>query len=101
MADSPEEPGHDPLVRLAALLGRLPGIGEKSALRLALALVRSDGEYVQALAETIDSVCSFGETIDETVRLAGCQLRDGGSLDRNVRRGRTKGRHDEQQAALA
>lgn len=43
----------NPLQRLAALLTRLPGVGEKSALRLALALVRSDSEYVHALADAI------------------------------------------------
>lgn len=46
----------DPLRRLASLLARLPGIGEKSALRLALAIVRSDGEYVAALADALRSV---------------------------------------------
>jgi len=43
----------DPLRRLSGLLSRLPGIGEKTALRLALALVRADSEYVAALAEAI------------------------------------------------
>lgn len=46
----------DPLRRLASLLARLPGIGEKSALRLALAIVRSDGEYVTALADALQTV---------------------------------------------
>jgi recombination protein RecR len=46
----------DPLRRLTALLARLPGIGEKSALRLALAIVRSEDEYVRGLAEAITEV---------------------------------------------
>lgn len=46
----------NPLQRLAALLTRLPGIGEKTALRLALSLVKADGEYVQALADAIAGV---------------------------------------------
>lgn len=46
----------NPLQRLAALLTRLPGIGEKTALRLALALVRSDSEYVRALGEAISAI---------------------------------------------
>lgn len=46
----------NPLQRLAALLTRLPGIGEKTALRLALALVRSDSEYVRALGEAIAAI---------------------------------------------
>jgi recombination protein RecR len=53
---SSEDRDHDPLARLAALLGRLPGIGEKSALRLALALVRAEPEYVAKLVEAIAGV---------------------------------------------
>lgn len=48
--------GHDPLLRLTKLLARLPGIGEKSALRLALAIVRSNAEYTRALSEAITDV---------------------------------------------
>ncbi|KIG13606.1 Recombination protein RecR [Enhygromyxa salina] len=48
--------GGDPLRRLTKLLARLPGIGEKSALRLALAIVRSDDEYSRALSEAIADV---------------------------------------------
>lgn len=46
----------DPLSRLTGLLARLPGIGEKSALRLALAVVRSDPEYVEALSQAVLAV---------------------------------------------
>lgn len=46
----------DPLRRLTALLARLPGIGEKSALRLALSIIRSDDEYVRGLADAIIEV---------------------------------------------
>lgn len=46
----------NPLQRLAVLLARLPGIGEKTALRLALALVKADAEYVEALAAAIAEV---------------------------------------------
>lgn len=46
----------DPLARLSGLLARLPGIGEKSALRLALAIVRSDAAYVEALSESVLAV---------------------------------------------
>lgn len=46
----------DPLQRLSALLSRLPGIGDKTALRLALAIVKSDPEYVRALGEALGSV---------------------------------------------
>jgi recombination protein RecR len=46
----------DPLLRLTKLLARLPGIGEKSALRLALAIARSSDEYTRALSAAIDDV---------------------------------------------
>ena len=46
----------DPLARLTKLLARLPGIGEKSALRLALAIARSSDEYTRALSDAIDEV---------------------------------------------
>ncbi|MEE9382410.1 MAG: recombination mediator RecR [Nannocystaceae bacterium] len=49
-------PSSDPLQRLARLLSRLPGIGEKSSLRLALAIVRSDAEYPAALADAIRDI---------------------------------------------
>jgi recombination protein RecR len=51
-----EQGSGDPLRRLTTLLARLPGIGEKSALRLALAIVRSDAAYGQALASAITQV---------------------------------------------
>ena len=50
------ETATDPLRRLAALLARLPGIGEKSALRLALAIVRGDPEFARTLGEAIGEV---------------------------------------------
>jgi recombination protein RecR len=42
-----------PLKRLVEQLSRLPGIGEKSATRLAFFVLRSDETYAQALAEAI------------------------------------------------
>lgn len=47
-----------PLERLTALLARLPGIGEKSALRLALAISDADAEYTDALADAIREAAS-------------------------------------------
>ena len=46
----------DPLSRLTGLLARLPGIGEKSARRLALAIVRGDAAFVEALSEAVLAV---------------------------------------------
>lgn len=64
VSGEPREPGGggesggagDPLRRLTKLLARLPGIGEKSALRLALAIVRSNEDYSRALAQAISEV---------------------------------------------
>ncbi len=53
----PESSG-DPIRRLATLLARLPGIGEKSALRLALSIVRGDADYARALSEAIGAAHS-------------------------------------------
>jgi recombination protein RecR len=44
------------LTRLVRELARLPGIGEKTATRLALFVLRADGEYAQNLAEAIVAV---------------------------------------------
>lgn len=43
----------DPLKRLTTLLSRIPGIGEKSALRHALWIAKADPEYTSALANAI------------------------------------------------
>ena len=44
------------LTRLIRELSRLPGIGEKTATRLALFVLRADGEYAHALADAIVAV---------------------------------------------
>jgi recombination protein RecR len=44
------------LARLVRELGRLPGIGEKTATRLALFVLRSPGDYAHGLAEAILAV---------------------------------------------
>lgn len=43
----------DPVIRLTAALGRLPGIGPRSAERLALHLVQADVSDVEQLAEAM------------------------------------------------
>jgi recombination protein RecR len=45
-----------PLKRLFEQLTRLPGIGEKSATRLAFFLLRADTDYPQALADAITAL---------------------------------------------
>lgn len=46
----------DPIRTLSGLLARLPGIGEKTATRHALAIAKSPAEYTEALADAITSV---------------------------------------------
>ena len=83
MSDRPAS--GDPLRRLTTLLSRLPGIGEKSALRLALAIVRSNADYVRALAEAIESAatrmrqCSICRDLaaDEVCEICRDPRRDG------------------------
>lgn len=57
MSMRPDDPsGTDPLRRLSGLLARLPGIGDKSAMRLALALVKAEPDYLRALSTAIEGV---------------------------------------------
>lgn len=56
MRGSGDDGGADPLRRLSGLLARLPGIGDKSAMRLALALVKAEPDYLRALSKAIDGV---------------------------------------------
>ncbi len=46
----------DPLAELVALLGRLPGIGERTATRLAYFVLTQDREYAGALASSLESL---------------------------------------------
>lgn len=43
----------DPIDRLTTLLKRLPGLGEKSAMRQALAIVAAGPEYIRVLAAAV------------------------------------------------
>ena len=44
---------HDPVSKLVFELSKLPGIGEKTATRLAYFILKQDAEYAQALSESI------------------------------------------------
>jgi recombination protein RecR len=67
MAQLPE-----PIIALTAALGKLPGIGPRSAERIALHLVQADVPAVQQLAQTILTartrirLCSFCGALTET-----------------------------------
>jgi recombination protein RecR len=47
---------HDPIARLTVLLARLPGVGEKTAQRLAFHILKSPPEYAQELAEALGAL---------------------------------------------
>jgi len=89
MSEGGGPPGDaDPLRKLSVLLARLPGIGEKSALRLALSIVRADPEYKAVLAETIDKVRTTMRSCDTcrdlshaaTCSICGDARRDRGTI---------------------
>jgi recombination protein RecR len=62
----------EPINNLIRAISRLPGIGEKSATRLALFVLNADREYVAALADAIATVkekvslCSVCMTFSDT-----------------------------------
>jgi recombination protein RecR len=58
------------LARLVQELGRLPGIGEKTATRLAMFILNSDREYVEGLAEAIWAVKAETTLCQECFSLA-------------------------------
>ncbi len=68
--------------RLIEELNRLPGIGPKSAQRLAYFLLRAPGEQVKALAEAIINIkekiifCSICQNITETDPCLICRSRE-------------------------
>jgi recombination protein RecR len=68
----------DPIARLVRELARLPGIGEKSAQRLAFHVLEAGAEYAQALAEAVVGVvrdvrcCSSCQTLTERDPCAIC-----------------------------
>lgn len=51
-------PSSDPLEQLRALIARLPGVGPKSAYRMALHIVRCEDRYALALASAIEQAKS-------------------------------------------
>lgn len=55
----------DPLARLVQALGRLPGIGEKTATRLAFFVLRQGAEYARDLAEAL---------VEATERVGYCRV---------------------------
>lgn len=72
---------------LISLLTRLPGIGRKSALRMAYYLLKADQRYAEALAERIGSLqgeihfCSICGSYTET---DPCPVCDGLDRDRRI-----------------
>lgn len=62
-----------PLQRLVYQLSRLPGVGEKTATRLAFFILRSDVEYARSLS---DAVLSLKDSIQLCSRCLGFTERD-------------------------
>jgi recombination protein RecR len=78
----------DPLAELVALLGRLPGIGERTATRLAYFVLAEDATYARAVAgslaalhERVRRCASCGNfTSSERCRICTDPRRDGATL---------------------
>ncbi|MCA9605628.1 MAG: recombination protein RecR [Myxococcales bacterium] len=64
----------DPIGELVALLSRLPGIGERTATRLAHHVLATDAEYARALGESLAAIH------DRVVRCARCANFCGGPI---------------------
>ncbi len=77
----------EPVQRLIDELGRLPGIGPKSAQRLTFFLLRAPEEQLQALAEAIQQIklrttfCAVCQNITET---SPCYICSHTSRDRSI-----------------
>ncbi|MSQ14795.1 MAG: recombination protein RecR [Dehalococcoidia bacterium] len=80
-------PVAEPVQRLIDELGRLPGIGPKSAQRLTYFLLRVPDEQIQALAEAIQQIkerttlCSICQNITES---DPCNICSHSSRDRSI-----------------
>lgn len=78
----------EPINNLIRAISRLPGIGEKSATRLALFVLNADREFVASLAEAIATVkekvslCSVCMTFSDTdpCRICSDAGRDAGTV---------------------
>lgn len=78
----------DPIARLIQALSRLPGIGEKTATRLAFHVLRSDPSFARDLAEALVDASTRTRLCDRCLNLTGDQLcavcadprRDGGLI---------------------
>ena len=78
----------EPVARLIEELGKLPGIGPKTASRLTFFLLRADADQAQALAEAIQAMraqvtlCTrcFNITVGELCRICGGATRDQSKL---------------------
>ena len=68
----------NPIDRLIQELSKLPGIGEKTATRLAYFILRSKGDYPKRLTDAVQNVteniyyCDLCQNISETQRCSVC-----------------------------
>jgi recombination protein RecR len=77
----------EPIIQLIKRLARLPGIGEKTASRLALHILRSSREEARELAESIIAVKEKITLCSQCCNLTDadpCKICAGGDRDRSV-----------------
>lgn len=54
--NDPEAPATDPIARAVRLLARLPGVGEKSARRMAYSLLSAEPAFARALGDAVGNL---------------------------------------------
>lgn len=70
---------HDPITSLISLLSRLPGIGERTAARLAFYILEQDAQYAEALGHALTTIhdevtrCELCGNYGGEARCAICQ----------------------------
>jgi recombination protein RecR len=80
---SHERPASDPIREIVQLLARLPGVGEKSARRMAYHLLGTDPAYAKALGE---AVATLAERVRRCVQCGSFTAADLCAICRDPRR---------------
>jgi recombination protein RecR len=82
-ADTSERTASDPIREIVQLLARLPGVGEKSARRMAYHLLSSDPAYAHALGE---AVATLSERVRKCVQCGSFTAHERCGICSDVRR---------------
>ena len=64
---------NDPIASLIALLSRLPGVGERTAARLAFHILEGDAQYAEALGQALGTYTATSAPSPSTARSINVQ----------------------------